>query len=96
MKKLIAIALLALGLAQISYAGTLSSEGGRYVFGQVDANTKEAYMLDTKTGQLWTIFWSDSERTKVLTPVMYYDKPMAAGQLIPLPPPVAFEDSVKK
>lgn len=34
---------------------TLSSDGGRYVFGQVSEYRRDQFMLDTKTGQLWQI-----------------------------------------
>lgn len=33
----------------------LSSENGRYVFGQISDFRSDQYMLDTKTGRLWTI-----------------------------------------
>lgn len=33
----------------------LSSEGGRYVFGQVSDARRDQYMLDTKTGRLWRV-----------------------------------------
>lgn len=31
----------------------LSTEGGRYVFGQISDYRRDQYMLDTKTGRLW-------------------------------------------
>ena len=31
----------------------LSSEFGRYVFGQISDSTRDLFMLDTKTGRLW-------------------------------------------
>lgn len=33
----------------------LSTETGRYVFGQISDFRSDQYMLDTKTGRLWTI-----------------------------------------
>jgi len=33
----------------------LSSENGRFVFGQISDFRSDQYMLDTKTGRLWTI-----------------------------------------
>jgi len=31
----------------------LSSDGGRYVFGQISDSAKDQFMLDTATGRLW-------------------------------------------
>ncbi|WP_373069869.1 hypothetical protein [Sulfurimonas sp.] len=37
-------------------ASSLSSDGGRYVFGNVNGKVRaDTYMLDTKTGELWQI-----------------------------------------
>ena len=33
----------------------LSSENGRYVFGQISEFRRDQYMLDTKTGRLWSV-----------------------------------------
>jgi hypothetical protein len=33
----------------------LSSQGGRYVFGQISPMRRDQYMLDTQTGRLWQI-----------------------------------------
>ena len=48
----------------------LSSENGRFVFGQVSDSSKDKFMLDTLTGRLWRI----AERGKIgifLMPVSY-------------------------
>jgi len=34
---------------------TLSSENGRFVFGQISGSSKDQFMLDTTTGRLWRI-----------------------------------------
>ena len=34
---------------------TLSSDNGRFVFGQISGSSKDQYMLDTATGRLWRI-----------------------------------------
>lgn len=34
---------------------TISSQGGRFVFGQVSDFRSDQYMLDTQTGRLWQI-----------------------------------------
>ena len=71
-------------LAQSAYkpgARVLSAEGGRYVFGQISDMRLDRFMLDTKTGRLWTIVvtrYKDSqgvERTseEFLSPVVYRD-----------------------
>lgn len=33
----------------------LSSENGRYAFGQISETRKDQFMLDTKTGRLWNV-----------------------------------------
>ena len=33
----------------------LSSDNGRFVFGQISGSSKDQYMLDTATGRLWRI-----------------------------------------
>jgi hypothetical protein len=53
----------------------LSSENGRYVFGQVSEYRRDQYMLDTKTGRLWVMVLSKTdaagESIQVLQPVLY-------------------------
>lgn len=34
---------------------TLSSDNGRFVFGQISGSSKDQFMLDTATGRLWRI-----------------------------------------
>ncbi len=51
--------------AQFGFGGTspqqklepklLSSENGRFVFGQISASSKDKFMLDTWSGRLWRI-----------------------------------------
>ncbi|MBN2060863.1 MAG: hypothetical protein JW882_10675 [Deltaproteobacteria bacterium] len=38
-----------------TYNRVLSSEYGRYVFGQVSDSSKDLFMLDTETGRLWRV-----------------------------------------
>ena len=48
----------------------LSSEGGRYTFGQVSGSDKDKFMLDTLTGRLWRI--AESGKVGIyLMPVKY-------------------------
>ena len=35
--------------------GTLCSDNGRFVFGQISDSSKDQFMLDTQTGRLWRI-----------------------------------------
>ena len=48
---------LGLGSPQLrpSQSKILSSENGRFVFGQVSNSSKDQFMLDTVTGRLWRI-----------------------------------------
>jgi hypothetical protein len=40
---------------QSSQQGVLSSQSGRFVFGQVSGSSKDQFMLDTQTGRIWRI-----------------------------------------
>ncbi len=61
----------------------ISSENGRFVFGQISDFRSDQYMLDTKTGRLWTIVLKKSknpdgtdaagEGFRVLDPIPYND-----------------------
>ena len=61
----------------------ISSENGRFVFGQISDFRSDQYMLDTKTGRLWTIALKKSknpdgtdapgEGFRVLDPIFYTD-----------------------
>ena len=46
----------------------LSSENGRYVFGQISSYRSDQYMLDTATGRLWQIV-VDKDKNQRLQPV---------------------------
>ena len=35
--------------------GVLSSDNGRFVFGQISDSSKDQFMLDTATGRLWRV-----------------------------------------
>ena len=48
----------------------LSSETGRFVFGQISGSDKDKFMLDTHTGRLWRISES-SKAGMYLRPVKY-------------------------
>lgn len=61
----------------------ISSENGRFVFGQISDFRSDQYMLDTKTGRLWTIVLKKSKNLdgsdapgdgfRVLDPILYND-----------------------
>ena len=65
----------------ISQYSPLSCPGGRFVFGQVSASSKDQYMLDTWTGRLWRLCES-GEVGKYLAPVPYQLK---EGKYAPMP-----------
>ncbi len=60
---------------------TISSENGRFVFGQISDFRSDQFMLDTKTGRLWTIVLKKSKNPdgtdapgdgfRVLEPIFY-------------------------
>lgn len=75
----------------------LSSQGGRYVFGQVSSYRRDQYMLDAETGRLWRMTCvsheskTDAKATgpgecglTVLDPVPYTD----GADYNVMPPPV--------
>lgn len=59
----------------------LSSESGRFVFGQISASGKDKFMLDTFSGRLWRIAES-GEVGLFLRPVPYR---IGDGEYTPLP-----------
>ena len=67
MKKLLIVSFL---LYANMFAGSnvLSSEGGRYVFGQISDMARDQFMLDTKTGRLWQVVVDQKENIS-LSPV---------------------------
>ena len=72
MKHLTSIGLGALFLliVGIANAGSLSAEGGRFVFGQISDMARHQYMLDTKTGRLWVVV-ADASGSPCLQAVPY-------------------------
>lgn len=73
MKKIIIYLLLAFSFSSITVTAQskknkeniLSSENGRYVFGQVSEYRADQFLLDTKTGRLWQIKLVDSASTNI-------------------------------
>jgi hypothetical protein len=57
----------------------ISSENGRFAFGQISDFARDQYMLDTKTGKLWSIATTTykvdgaDKEIKILMPVFYTD-----------------------
>ena len=72
---------------QRSQEGVLSSQNGRFVFGQISASSKDQFMLDTQTGRIWRIAES-GEVGQFLRAVPYKT---ADGEYFPVP-----EGPVKK
>ena len=60
---------------------SLSSENGRFVFGQISASSKDKFMLDTWSGRLWRIAES-GEVGLFLRAVPYR---LGDGEYAPLP-----------
>ncbi len=74
MKKLIIIALIVFSplssMAEFNKGSVLSSEHGRFAFGQISEFRQDQYMLDTTTGELWIIV-QDPNKNRVLIPIPY-------------------------
>lgn len=55
----------------------LTTENGRYIFGQISEMRRDQYMLDTKTGKLWNIVVAtvgdgeSKQEVMILQPVLY-------------------------
>jgi hypothetical protein len=49
----------------------LSSENGRYVFGQISDHRADQYMLDSKTGKLWIVSIDSNTGSRYLVQVEY-------------------------
>ena len=73
----------------------LSTDNGRFVFGQISGSSKDQFMLDTATGRLWRI--GESGKVGIfLKSVPYLD---TDGTCAPLPdkiPDSGFKKSEKK
>ena len=57
-------------LASVVLCGQLSSQGGRFVFGQISDYRADQYMLDTQTGRLWQVV-QDADSTNRLREIFY-------------------------
>lgn len=51
-------------------ASSLSSDGGRYVFGQISEYRKDQYLLDTATGRVWQTVLNENNTT-VFQPIFF-------------------------
>lgn len=73
MKKFLIITLVVM-FPSFSFSETnvLSSDNGRYVFGQVSQARKDQYLLDTKTGKLWNVV-ANKEGEISLSPLKVLD-----------------------
>ena len=63
----------------------LSTENGRYVFGQVSSSSKDQFMLDTFTGRLWRI--AESGDVGIFLRIVPYRN--EEGKCAPLPEEVS-------
>lgn len=67
----------------------LSTENGRYIFGQISDFRADQYMLDTQTGKLWSIGLADikvgdkTQEVRTLTPVQYLDTSGSSVGVLP-------------
>ncbi len=59
----------------------LSSQNGRFVFGQISGSSKDQFMLDTQTGRIWRI--AESGEVGVFLRAVPYKT--ADGKYSPLP-----------
>lgn len=65
----IILALLCASMLSAESISSLSVGGGRYVFGQISEYRSDKFILDTKTGAIWS--FARDENTSGLFPVHY-------------------------
>lgn len=65
----IMLALLCASILSAESIDSLSVSGGRYVFGQISEYRSDKFILDTKTGAIWSFARDDN--TSGLFPVYY-------------------------
>lgn len=73
-------------LASFAFASdtnVLSSNSGRYVYGQLSSMRADQYLLDTKTGRLWNMVADKDGNTK-LQPVLIENVNYKEGKYSPL------------
>lgn len=68
MKKIALGLLLLSGFIFANETNVLSSNSGRYVFGQVSQMRADQYLLDTKTGRMWHMV-ADKDNNLSLVPM---------------------------
>lgn len=68
MRKIAFLTLLINLFAFANETSVLSSNGGRYVYGQISSMRADQYLLDTKTGRLWNMI-ADKDGNTRLQPV---------------------------
>lgn len=68
----VAVLLSTAALAEEPAPRPLASEGGRYVMGQVPGSlSRNAYILDTKTGRVWMLIEPGVADAPAMVPVLY-------------------------
>ncbi len=72
---------LVVGLAE-GQGGTLSSDNGRYVFGQISEFRRDQYLLDTETGRLWVLVVKE-DSSYILQPIPYWHVGLWAESFLP-------------
>jgi hypothetical protein len=83
--------LMVVGLSVSAFGqDVLSSQGGRYVFGQLSEDDRSQYMLDTDTGRLWKLVNSEMHDI-ALDPVPYLFE-VGAGWCL-TPPDIQVEEA---
>ena len=58
------------GAVSSNIGKSLGTEGGRYVLGQISEFRRDQFMLDTKSGRVWTVV--ESNGSKILQPLVFF------------------------
>ena len=74
MKKCLLLCAFFFLISGVSFAGSLSTDNGRFVFGQISEFRQDQFMLDTETGRLWEVIniKKESGDERVLMQVWYF------------------------
>ena len=73
----------------------LGTNGGRYVFGQINGLARHIYMLDTQTGRLWELISEEKVNRRFLSPVCYLGANGKALGLEPFDPEYELSTVIK-
>lgn len=80
----------------VVFGGQLSSQNGRFVYGQISEVRADQFLLDTQTGQMWQMVKTKDGST-MLEPVLIESNLFIDGKMTPIKDFIPYQPySVKK